>query len=211
MSLDLQSASITSLTKMLAEDIYDITSTIKDPEFPRTTLGELKTTVSKTRPSKEDSGINIGAESENESSNGDEKKFVINPEDILVKIKGKNGIYKIFITVVYTPTVNHCSLTSLIGLCILRKLEINFPVQAYDTLMRAIDDNEVLKYFYKNGNFDDENDVRYATKVLVFPGSHSTEVEVNRQIADKERVSAALENVNLIRKIDDLISEPDFL
>jgi len=38
---------------------------------------------------------------------------------------------------------------------------------------------------------------RFKLDVLVAPGSHSTEVEVNKQLADKERTSAALEMPSL--------------
>ena len=87
---NLSDSDLNTLTTSLIEDIYDITSTIKDPEFPDKILGELKTSF-------------------------ESDKFVINQDDIYVKIFGKNGVFKIFIELVYTPTVSHCSLTSLRG------------------------------------------------------------------------------------------------
>lgn len=39
---------------------------------------------------------------------------------------------------------------------------------------------------------------RYKTEVTITPGSHASEEAVNKQLADKERVSAALENNNLL-------------
>ena len=39
---------------------------------------------------------------------------------------------------------------------------------------------------------------RFKTRVRVTPGTHSTEASVNKQLDDKERVTAALENSGLI-------------
>jgi len=39
---------------------------------------------------------------------------------------------------------------------------------------------------------------KYKVEVRISPGSHTSEVAVNKQLADKERVSAALENNSLI-------------
>ena len=38
--------------------------------------------------------------------------------------------------------------------------------------------------------------------VVIAPGTHSSERAVNKQLNDKERVAAALENVNLLEKVD---------
>lgn len=38
--------------------------------------------------------------------------------------------------------------------------------------------------------------------VRITEGSHSSEVSVNKQLADKERVAAALENPNLRHMVD---------
>jgi hypothetical protein len=38
--------------------------------------------------------------------------------------------------------------------------------------------------------------------ILISPGSHSSEVAVNKQLNDKERVAAALENPNLSEKVN---------
>ena len=71
------------------------------------------------------------------------------------------------IEVRFTPTVAHCSMATLIGLCIRAKI------------MR------VLPPWFK-------------VKVELSKGSHSTEEAVNKQLNDKERVLAALENPNLL-------------
>lgn len=43
---------------------------------------------------------------------------------------------------------------------------------------------------------------RFKVDVVVSPGSHSSEAAVNKQLNDKERVAAALENPNLLEKVD---------
>ncbi len=40
----------------------------------------------------------------------------------------------------------------------------------------------------------------------VTPGSHSTEAAVNKQLNDKERVAAALENPNLFSMVEQCLS-----
>ena len=42
---------------------------------------------------------------------------------------------------------------------------------------------------------------RFKVSVGIAPGSHEQEKQVNKQLADKERVSAALENPNLLKMI----------
>ena len=43
---------------------------------------------------------------------------------------------------------------------------------------------------------------RMKIDILISPGSHSSEVAVNKQLNDKERVAAALENPNLSEKVN---------
>lgn len=45
-------------------------------------------------------------------------------------------------------------------------------------------------------NCNPQADIRLA------PGSHASEAAVNKQLADKERVAAALENPNLLQMVD---------
>ena len=70
------------------------------------------------------------------------------------------------VTVRFTPTIPHCSMATLIGLCI--------RVQ----LLRALP-------------------TRFKVEVRVSEGSHATEQAINKQLNDKERVAAALENSSL--------------
>ncbi|CAD6241252.1 GSCOCG00002585001-RA-CDS [Cotesia congregata] len=46
---------------------------------------------------------------------------------------------------------------------------------------------------------------RFKVNVEVSPGTHNAEAAVNKQLADKERVAAALENSHLIRVINQCI------
>ncbi|CAD5187680.1 unnamed protein product [Musa acuminata subsp. malaccensis] len=73
--------------------------------------------------------------------------------------------------VTFTPTIEHCSMATLIGLCLRVKLMRSLPS-------------------------------RYKVDIRVAPGRHATEAEVNKQLNDKERVAAALENPNLLELVD---------
>ncbi|XP_008230945.1 PREDICTED: protein AE7-like isoform X1 [Prunus mume] len=80
-----------------------------------------------------------------------------------------------YIRVTFTPTVEHCSMATVIGLCLRVKLLRSLPS-------------------------------RYKVDIRVAPGSHATEAAVNKQLNDKERVAAALENTNLLDMVDECIS-----
>ncbi len=43
---------------------------------------------------------------------------------------------------------------------------------------------------------------RFKVEVNISPGSHASEEAVNKQLGDKERVSAALENSNLLEVVN---------
>ena len=47
----------------------------------------------------------------------------------------------------------------------------------------------------------------YKTEVSIKPGTHSTELAINKQLADKERVAAALENVHLLQVVNKCLEE----
>lgn len=79
------------------------------------------------------------------------------------------------IKVLYTPTIPHCSMATLIGLSIRVKLLRCLPA-------------------------------RFKVSVQVNPGTHASEKSVNKQLADKERVAAALENSHLIKVINQCIA-----
>lgn len=75
------------------------------------------------------------------------------------------------VKVYFTPTVPHCSMSQLIGLCIRVKLLRSLPR-------------------------------RFKVDIFVEPGTHSAEADVNKQLNDKERVAAALENTHLLSVIN---------
>ncbi|KAL6840074.1 hypothetical protein ACP4OV_029884 [Aristida adscensionis] len=79
------------------------------------------------------------------------------------------------VRVTFTPTVEHCSMATVIGLCLRVKLIRSLPP-------------------------------RYKVDIRVAPGSHATEAAVNKQLNDKERVAAALENPNLLDMVEDCLS-----
>ncbi|XP_044736321.1 MIP18 family protein galla-1 [Chrysoperla carnea] len=82
------------------------------------------------------------------------------------------------VRVEFNPTVPHCSLATLIGLCIRVKLEKNIP--------------QYLKL-----------------DIYIKKGTHDTEDEINKQINDKERIAAAMENPNLKELVANCIKEED--
>lgn len=47
---------------------------------------------------------------------------------------------------------------------------------------------------------------RFKVNVQITPGTHSSEAAVNKQLADKERVAAALENSHLIEVINQCVA-----
>lgn len=71
--------------------------------------------------------------------------------------------------------MSHCSLATLIGLCIRVKLLRSLPP-------------------------------RFKLDVYVAAGSHASEAAVNKQLNDKERVAAALENPNLLDMVRQCLS-----
>ncbi|XP_042218301.1 cytosolic iron-sulfur assembly component 2A-like isoform X2 [Homarus americanus] len=86
---------------------------------------------------------------------------------------------KFLIKIEFVPTVPHCSLATLIGLCVRVKLSRSLP------------------YPFK-------------ADICIAPGTHNTELDVNKQINDKERVAAALENPNLSQAVEECLIEQDY-
>ena len=85
----------------------------------------------------------------------------------------------VWIRLEFTPTVPHCSLATLIGLCLRVKLE------------RCLGQ-------------------RCKLDISVGHGSHSMGEDVNKQINDKERVAAAMENPHLRDMVEQCIRELEF-
>ncbi|KAI3387074.1 hypothetical protein SNEBB_000639 [Seison nebaliae] len=88
-----------------------------------------------------------------------EQLNVINLEDI--KVTSDNDLCTI--EVIFTPTVPHCSLATLIGLCIRTKLMRNYYEKHYRLFVRIKEE------------------------------SHVSYEAINKQLKDKERFAAAME------------------
>ncbi|XP_059090163.1 cytosolic iron-sulfur assembly component 2A-like [Tigriopus californicus] len=99
---------------------------------------------------------------------------VVRPELIQVR---KLGPHLFHASIGFVPTVSHCSLATLIGLCLRIKLVRNLPARTFK-----------LHFFIQ-------------------PGSHETAAEITKQINDKERVCAAMENPHLKRTVDECLLE----
>lgn len=82
------------------------------------------------------------------------------------------------IEILFTPTIPHCSMATLIGLSIRVRL------------LRSIPD-------------------RFKVDVRIRPGTHASEQAVNKQLADKERVAAALENSHLLEVVNQCLDIKD--
>ncbi|WRT69265.1 uncharacterized protein IL334_006249 [Kwoniella shivajii] len=95
---------------------------------------------------------------------------VVNPEDI--HVAGNR------VLVYLTPTIPHCSMSTLIGLSLRVRL------------LRALPP-------------------RYRVDIRIKSGTHQSEHAVNKQLNDKERVQAALENKHLLGVVEGCLSSAD--
>ncbi|CAG8673893.1 5324_t:CDS:2 [Cetraspora pellucida] len=80
-----------------------------------------------------------------------------------------------YISIEFTPTIPHCSMATLIGLCIRVRLLQSLPE-------------------------------RFKVDIMVRKGTHQSEQAVNKQLNDKERVAAALENNHLLEVVNQCLS-----
>jgi len=101
-----------------------------------------------------------------------EQLNVIKLQDIVVDNENSE------VKVMFTPTIPHCSMATLIGLCIRVKL------------MRSLPE-------------------RFKLDIEVAKGTHASEGAVNKQLNDKERVAAALENSSLLSVVNNCIASTD--
>ncbi|KAM3238800.1 protein AE7-like 1 isoform X1 [Capsicum annuum] len=97
-----------------------------------------------------------------------EQLSVLSEESITVDEKLRH------ILITFTPTIQHCTMTTVIGLCLREKLKNCFPPN-------------------------------FKVDIKVAPGSHADEESVNKQLNDKERVAAAMENPNLRQLVDECL------
>ncbi|KAL8586459.1 MIP18 protein galla-1 [Nucella lapillus] len=82
------------------------------------------------------------------------------------------------VTIEFVPTVPHCSLASIIGLTLRRKIEMSFPE-------------------------------KFKVDIFIKKGTHQTADEINKQINDKERISAAMENPNLRELVERCVADDE--
>jgi metal-sulfur cluster biosynthetic enzyme len=101
-----------------------------------------------------------------------EQLHVLSAENIEVDDPKNRVVVKI------TPTIPHCSMATLIGLCV--------RVQLLRSLPR-----------------------RFKVTILINPGTHQQEESINKQLNDKERVAAALENNHLLDVVNKCILPKD--
>uniref|UniRef100_A0A336MFR9 CSON011716 protein n=1 Tax=Culicoides sonorensis TaxID=179676 RepID=A0A336MFR9_CULSO len=101
---------------------------------------------------------------------------VISEDFIFVEKPTDSNVH--VVRVEFQPTIQHCSLATLIGLCLRVKIERNI--------------NHKLKL-----------------DIYIKKGTHSTEDEINKQINDKERIAAAMENPNLRELVENCIKEDE--
>lgn len=79
---------------------------------------------------------------------------------------GSNTITQVLVDL--TPTINHCSMATIIGLGVRVKLEQSLPPN-------------------------------FRVDVRIKAGTHAQDDQTNKQLADKERVAAAMENADLMQ------------
>ncbi|RIA84556.1 hypothetical protein C1645_698554 [Glomus cerebriforme] len=79
------------------------------------------------------------------------------------------------VVIEFTPTIPHCSMATLIGLCIRVRLLRSLPE-------------------------------RFKVDINVRKGTHQSEQAVNKQLNDKERVAAALENAHLLEVVNQCLT-----
>ncbi|XP_065347104.1 MIP18 family protein galla-2 [Cloeon dipterum] len=79
------------------------------------------------------------------------------------------------VMVLFTPTIPHCSMATMIGLAIRVRLLRTLPPT-------------------------------FKVTVRISPGTHVSEHPINKQLADKERVAAAMENRNLLAVIEQCLT-----
>ncbi|XP_026166507.1 cytosolic iron-sulfur assembly component 2A isoform X1 [Mastacembelus armatus] len=110
-----------------------------------------------------------------EKPNTLEELEVVTEKCVVVQELGED---EYLIIIKFSPTVPHCSLATLIGLCLQVKLQRCLPF-------------------------------KHKLEIYISEGTHSTEEDINKQINDKERVAAAMENPNLREIVEQCVTEPD--
>jgi len=140
-------------------EVFDMIRNIQDPEHPLT-LEQLNV-VNCSHISVTDNHVlsNVVDDANNNDNDQDTNQETMHS---LVDVK-------------FTPTIPHCSMATLIGLCIRVKLLRSLPK-------------------------------RFKVTVRINPGTHASEASINRQLNDKERVIAAMENTHLFSVVNKCIA-----
>eukprot|EP00521_Asterionellopsis_glacialis_P018555 CAMPEP_0195296866 /NCGR_PEP_ID=MMETSP0707-20130614/20316_1 /TAXON_ID=33640 /ORGANISM="Asterionellopsis glacialis, Strain CCMP134" /LENGTH=320 /DNA_ID=CAMNT_0040358493 /DNA_START=93 /DNA_END=1055 /DNA_ORIENTATION=- len=143
--------------KIDSEEVFNIIRNIQDPEHPLT-LEQLNV-VNLDHVDVYDSLAATAVDNDDEEEGKGSKRGPLSTVEVR-----------------FTPTIPHCSMATLIGLCIRVKLLQALPM-------------------------------RFKVTVKIQPGTHASEKAVNKQLSDKERVCAALENSHLLGVVNRCILE----
>lgn len=112
-------------------------------------------------------------------------------DDNSIKLKESQSFTTIIIE--WKPTTPNCSLAVNIGLCMRYKLEKEI--------------RNFISILNNSGHKFQRNCFKYKIEIILKEGSHNTEAEVNKQLNDKERYSAAIENPHILRYIQNLVED----
>jgi len=116
-----------------------------------------------------------------------EELEIIDEDSVSIDLSSNNEFSNIKIN--WKPTVPNCHLALNIGLCIRKKLE-----------------EEIRSFINSIKKCDCKlNGYKYKLDLYVRKGSHIQEEEINRQLNDKERYAAAIENPDIVYYIKNLI------
>lgn len=144
-SKEIETKRIGDESNISEEEIFDIIRTVQDPEHPN---------------SLEQLGVVSLEQVELFLTTNRKEKTNRNQDEVVVR---------------FTPTIPHCSMATLIGLCLRVKLHRSLPP------------------------------AKFKVDVSIEPGTHVSEKAINKQLRDKERVRAALENKHLAGVVDKCI------
>jgi metal-sulfur cluster biosynthetic enzyme len=115
----------------------------------------------------------------------------------------------------FTPTIPHCSMATLIGLSIrvklLRSLPPRYKVSVTPPVnhcaCRVCSASKVVLVLSTASRCAGVSCLQ--VEVRITPGSHQSETALNKQLNDKERVAAALENGNLLEMVNKCVAHTD--
>lgn len=109
-----------------------------------------------------------------------EELSVVTPDSVAVQEPADDSPGYGRVTVTFTPTVPHCSLASVIGLSIVQKVRATGALPARG------------EHYYK-------------LTVCCAEDAHAQAADITRQLGDKERVAAALENPRIAALLQECV------